>query len=129
VDCLLRRHSWPREITALPLFAKFFSVLILACFWLSFRSNNTGKEWNMKKHILSGIVIGGIFGIVVAWFAMVDAVPEGGVLALAGAFDGIMAGLGVGWLIGVNVAEGTIDEAGEELAHLAPSGELAEAHA
>ena len=83
----------------------------------------------MKKHILSGIVIGGIFGIVVAWFAMVDAVPEGGVVALAGAFDGIMAGLGVGWLIGVNVAEGTIDEAGEELAHLAPSSELAEAHA
>jgi hypothetical protein len=83
----------------------------------------------MKKHILSGIVIGGIFGAVVAWFAMVDAVPEGGVLALAGAFDGIMAGLGVGWLIGVNVAEGTIDEAEEELAHLAPSGELAKAHA
>ncbi|HEV8714770.1 MAG TPA: hypothetical protein VGX03_18315 [Candidatus Binatia bacterium] len=82
----------------------------------------------MKKHILSGILIGGIFGALTAWLAMADALPEGGLVALAGAFDGVMAGLGIGWLIGVNVAEGTIDAAGEELAHLAPSGDLAEAH-
>jgi hypothetical protein len=82
----------------------------------------------MKKHILSGILIGGIFGALTAWLAMSDAVLEGGLVALAGAFDGVMAGLGIGWLIGVNVAEGTVDEAEEGLAHLAPSGELAKAH-
>jgi membrane associated rhomboid family serine protease len=82
----------------------------------------------MKKHILSGILIGGIFGALTAWLAMAEALPEGGLVALAGAFDGVMAGLGIGWLIGVNVAEGTIDEAEEELAHLAPSGNLVKAH-
>jgi hypothetical protein len=33
-----------------------------------------------------------------------------------------MAGLGIGWLIGVNVAEGTIDEAEEELAQTTGHG-------
>jgi hypothetical protein len=82
----------------------------------------------MKKHILSGILIGGIFGALTAWLAMAEALPEGGLVALAGAFDGVMAGLGIGWLIGVNVAEGTIDEAEEEFAHFAPSGNLVKAH-
>ncbi len=82
----------------------------------------------MKKHILSGVVIGGFFGAVTAWLAMSDAVPAGGLVALAGAFDGVMAGLGIGWLIGVNVAEGAVDEAEEELAHLTHGGNLAEAH-
>ncbi len=81
----------------------------------------------MKKHVLSGIIIGGLFGALTAGFAMSDAVPEGGLVALAGAFDGIMAGLGIGWLIGVNVVEGTVDKAEEELAHLAQAGNLAEA--
>ncbi len=82
----------------------------------------------MKKHILSGVIIGGLFGVVTAGFAMSDALPAGGLVALAGAFDGVMAGLGIGWLIGVNVAEGAVDEAEEELAHLTHSGNLAEAH-
>lgn len=81
----------------------------------------------MKKHIVSGILIGSIFGALTAWLAMADAVPEGGLVALAGAFDGVMAGLGIGWLIGVNVAEGTVEEVEEGLAYLAPSDELARA--
>jgi hypothetical protein len=87
----------------------------------------SGKERDMKKHIVSGILIGGMFGALTAWLAMAEALPEGGLVALAGAFDGVMAGLGIGWLIGVNVAEGTIDAAGEEAAYLPPSGALAEA--
>jgi len=82
----------------------------------------------MKKHIVSGILIGGLFGALTAWLAMAEALPEGGLVALAGAFDGVMAGLGVGWLIGVNVAESAVDAAGEEVAYVTPSGELAEAH-
>lgn len=82
----------------------------------------------MNKHLLSGVIIGGLIGAVTAWFAMSDALPEGGVVALAGAFDGMMAGLGIGWLIGINVAEGAADEVEDELAHLSHGGDLAEAH-
>lgn len=82
----------------------------------------------MKKHILSGVVVGGVFGVMAAWVAMSDAVPAGGLVALAGIVDGVMAGLGIGWLIGINVAEGTVDEAEEELAHIAEPHTIAAAH-
>lgn len=64
----------------------------------------------MKKHLLSGALVGGVFGIAAAWIAMSDAIAAGGVVALAGVVDGIMAGLGIGWLIGINVAEGSLAE-------------------
>ena len=82
----------------------------------------------MKKHLLSGVVVGGLFGALTAWVAMSDALPAGGLVALAGAFDGIMAGLGIGWLIGINIAEGAIDEAEEDLAHVAKPGQMVTAH-
>jgi len=82
----------------------------------------------MKKHILSGVIIGGLFGAVTAWIAMSDALPAGGLVALAGAFDGIMGGLGIGWLIGINVAEGAVDEAEEEFAHLTEPAGMVTAH-
>jgi hypothetical protein len=59
---------------------------------------------------------------------MSDAWPVGGLVTLAGAFDGIMAGLGIGWLIGINIAEGAIDEAGEDLDHVAKPGHMVTAH-
>ena len=82
----------------------------------------------MRKHIVSGVVIGGVFGVITAWIAMAPAVPAGGFVALAGMFDGVMAGLGIGWLIGINVAEGTVDEAEEALAHGVEHRPLATAH-
>ena len=36
--------------------------------------------------------------------------PAGGLVALAAAIIGMLAGLGGGWLIGINVAEGTFEE-------------------
>ena len=81
----------------------------------------------MKKHYLFGIVIGGILGAVTAWIAMADALPAGGLVAVAGAFDGVMAGLGVGWLIGVNIAEGAVEEE-EGLSHVTEPGRLVVAH-
>jgi hypothetical protein len=75
------------------------------------------KELAMQKHMLSGVIVGGLFGLVTAWIAMAPALPAGGLVALAAVFDGIMAGLGIGWLIGINIAEGAVDEAEEEIAH------------
>jgi membrane associated rhomboid family serine protease len=82
----------------------------------------------MKKHVLSGIVVGGLFGILAAGVAMSSALPAGGLVALAAVIDGVMAGLGIGWLIGVNIAEGAVDEAEEELAHLTQPNTFAPAH-
>ena len=82
----------------------------------------------MKKHILAGVVVGGLIGVLAGGIAMSDALPAGGLVALAGAVDGIMAGLGIGWLIGINVAEGAVDEAEEEIIHVSESGKLAAAH-
>jgi hypothetical protein len=62
----------------------------------------------MRKHILSGVVVGGLFGVITAWIAMSPALAAGGLVALAGIVDGVLAGLGMGWLIGINVAEGVI---------------------
>jgi predicted membrane-bound spermidine synthase len=82
----------------------------------------------MKKHILSGVVVGGLFGVITAWMAMSTSLSGDSVVAMAGAFDGIMAGLGIGWLIGINVAEGAVDEGEEEYAHGTDTGKLATAH-
>lgn len=68
----------------------------------------------MKKHMWSGVLIGLVFGASTAWIAMSSALPAGGLVALAGVIDGIMAGLGIGWLIGINVAEGAFDEVEEQ---------------
>jgi len=64
----------------------------------------------MSKHIVSGVVAGTVFGVLAAWVAMSSALCAGGLVALAGILDGVMAGLGIGWLIGINVAEGIVDE-------------------
>lgn len=82
----------------------------------------------MKKHLLSGVIAGGLLGSIAAWIAMSDALPAGGLVALAGVVDGVMTGLGIGWLIGINVAEGTLEEAEEQGAHLTQPPTIATAH-
>jgi membrane associated rhomboid family serine protease len=68
----------------------------------------------MSKHTISGIVAGTLFGVLAAWIAMSSALHAGGLVAVAGILDGMMGGLCIGWLIGMNVAEGTVDEAEAE---------------
>ncbi len=82
----------------------------------------------MKRHLLSGVIVGGLLGSVAAWIAMSDALPAGGLVALAGVVNGVMAGLGIGWLIGINIAEGTLEEAEEQGTHLTQPSPLATAH-
>ena len=82
----------------------------------------------MRKHILAGVIVGGLFGVITAWIAMSPAWAAGGVVALAGLADGVMAGLGMGWLIGINVAEGVVYETEEELAPMTEPGKMLTAH-
>lgn len=63
----------------------------------------------MKKHWLAGLIVGGVFGITTAVIAASTAWPEGGLVAFAAAFDGIMGGLGIGWLIGINISAGDLE--------------------
>ncbi len=78
----------------------------------------------MKKHILSGVLSGAIFGVFVAWGAISSAMPAGGLVALACTLIGVLAGAGCGWLIGINVAEGTFEEEEAPMFH----GEMPAAH-
>lgn len=80
----------------------------------------------MKKHIVAGVVVGGCFGVVFAAIAMSAALPQGGFVAFAAALDGILAGIGGGWLIGMTVAEGTFEQ--EELRPQMQAARLARAH-
>ena len=82
----------------------------------------------MKKHYVFGILIGGLLGAITAWIAMADALPTGGLVAMAAAFDGGMAGLGVGWLIGINIAEGAVEDVEEDLSHVTEPGHIVTAH-
>ncbi len=82
----------------------------------------------MKKHIWGGLITGGVFGMVTAWIAMSSAWSAGGVVALAAMVDGVMAGLGIGWLIGATVAEGAYEEAAGDRPPLAQSRRLVTAH-
>jgi hypothetical protein len=67
----------------------------------------------MRKHLVAGAAVGTLVGAFAAWTAMSSALHAGGLVALAGFLDGMMAGLGIGWLIGINVAEGIANEAEE----------------
>jgi hypothetical protein len=82
----------------------------------------------MRKHIASGVVAGILFGILAAWVAMSSALRAGGLVAVAGILDGVMAGVGIGWLIGINVAEGTVAEAEVEPRQVAEHEPMVIAH-
>ena len=72
----------------------------------------------MKKRTYWGIVAGTMFGLVTVWGAMVSALSVGGLALLAATVDGIMAGIGIGVLIGVNIALGAVSE--EKIVHTLP---------
>jgi hypothetical protein len=58
----------------------------------------------MNKHIIHGIVVGGLFALVITWVAIFDTLAVGGMALLASAVFGIAAGLCIGTLIGANFA-------------------------
>jgi hypothetical protein len=52
----------------------------------------------MNKHILHGLVCGGVFAAAITWIAASDAMTEGGLALLASAVFGLAAGLCIGGL-------------------------------
>ena len=64
----------------------------------------------MNKHILHGVVCGGVFGAAITWIAASDAMTEGGLALLASALFGLAAGLCIGGLIAANFAMLAIEE-------------------
>jgi len=64
----------------------------------------------MNKHLIQGLVSGGIFAAVITWVAASDAITEGGFALLASAIFGFAAGLCIGGLIAANFVLLAIEE-------------------
>jgi hypothetical protein len=59
----------------------------------------------MNKHLINGLIVGGIFTAVITWIAASDAIMEGfGLALLASVVFGLAAGLCIGGLIAANFA-------------------------
>lgn len=59
----------------------------------------------MNKHLLQGLIVGGIFALTITWIAASDALAEGfGLALLASVVFGLAAGLCIGALIAANFA-------------------------
>ena len=73
----------------------------------------------MNRHLLEGVVCGGIFAAAITWIAASDAMSEGGLALLASVVFGLAAGLCIGGLIAANFAMLAVEEkeAKEALAH------------
>ncbi len=58
----------------------------------------------MNKHLIHGLVVGGLFTVATTWIAGADALAEGGFALLASAVFGLAAGLCLGGLVVANFA-------------------------
>ena len=81
----------------------------------------------MNKHLLQGVVCGGIFAAAITWIAALDAMTEGGLALLASVVFGLAAGLCIGGLIAANFAMLGIEEKekNEAVAHRAAEASAA----
>ncbi|HUF41673.1 MAG TPA: hypothetical protein VMR20_06935 [Verrucomicrobiae bacterium] len=65
----------------------------------------------MSKHLINGLIVGGIFAAVITWIAASDAIIEGlGLALLASVVFGLVAGLCIGGLIAANFAMLDLEE-------------------
>jgi hypothetical protein len=79
----------------------------------------------MNKHVIHGIIVGGLFALAITWVAISDTLAGGGMALLASAVFGMAAGLCIGTLIGANFAM----LAFEEKEHPVKAAAREEAHA
>jgi len=64
----------------------------------------------MNRHLVWGLICGGIFAAVITGIATLDAITEGGFALLASAVFGLAAGLCIGGLIAANFAMLAVEE-------------------
>jgi hypothetical protein len=74
----------------------------------------------MNKHLVHGLVVGGLFAATITWVAAADAFSEGGFALLASAVFGLAAGLCIGGLVAANFAMLAIEAKEPETAKAAP---------
>jgi hypothetical protein len=74
----------------------------------------------METRTVIGIIVGFDFALVIIWGAMYSALAAGGLVLLAAAVDGIMAGIGIGGLIGLNIALGAAAEEENDVEAMPP---------
>jgi hypothetical protein len=58
----------------------------------------------MNKHLIHGLLVGGLFAVAITWIAAADALAEGGFALLASVVFGLAAGLCIGGLVAANFA-------------------------
>lgn len=72
----------------------------------------------MNRHLIQGIVVGGLFALPIVWIAAADAVAVGDFRAiLASVVFGLAAGLCIGALIAANFAMLAFEEKEHAIAH------------
>jgi hypothetical protein len=81
----------------------------------------------MSKHLIRGLLVGGVFTAIITWVAASDTITEGGFALLASVVFGLSAGLCIGGLIAANFAMLAVDEQPHQTASHAPYAELREA--
>jgi len=81
----------------------------------------------MSKHLIRGLLVGGVFTAIITWVAASDTITEGGFALLASVVFGLSAGLCIGGLIAANFAMLAVDEQPHQTASNAPHAELREA--
>lgn len=82
----------------------------------------------MNKHLMHGLVVGGLFALAITWIAAADTLAEGGFALLASLIFGLAAGLCIGGLIAANFAMLAFEQKEEETAG-ATTQRTAHAHA
>jgi len=81
----------------------------------------------MSKHLIRGLLVGGVFTAIITWVAASDTITDGGFALLASVVFGLSAGLCIGGLIAANFAMLAVDEQLHQTASHAPHAELREA--
>jgi len=72
----------------------------------------------MNRHLIHGIIVGGLFALPITWIAVSDALAAGNFLEiLASAVFGLAAGLCIGGLIAANFAMLALEEKEHEVVH------------
>ena len=81
----------------------------------------------MSKHLIRGLLVGGVFAATITGVATFDTIADGGFAMLASAIFGLSAGLCIGGLIAANFAMLAVDKEAHQTASIAPRVELREA--